>query len=71
MSAAMIDQEEDYQLVPPGNHRRNAAERATRTFKNYLIAALATCHPDFPLNLWCSLIDQCYTSPSTYSEALE
>ena len=40
-------------------HRTNAAERAIRTFKNHLIAGLATCHPDFPLGEWDRLLEQC------------
>lgn len=48
----------DYQLAPPGMHRRNAAERAIRTFKNHLIAGLCTCDPTFPMHLWCRLIKQ-------------
>ena len=56
----MTNQQEDYQLVPPGNHRRNAAERAIRTFKNHLIAGLSTADPNFPLNLWDRLLDQAY-----------
>ena len=40
-------------------HRRNAAERAIRTYKNHLLAGLATCHPEFPLTEWDRLIDQC------------
>ena len=40
-------------------HRRNAAERAIRTYKNHLLAGIATCHPDFPLTEWDRLIDQC------------
>lgn len=47
------------QLVPPGNHRANAAERAIRTFKNHFIAGLATADPEFPLHLWDRLIPQC------------
>jgi hypothetical protein len=47
-----------YQLVPPHIHRRNAAERAIRTFKNHFIAGLCSTHPDFPLRLWDSLIPQ-------------
>jgi hypothetical protein len=39
----------EYQLVPPHVHRRNAAERAIRTFKNHFLACLATCDPDFPV----------------------
>ena len=37
------------QLVPPGNHRSNNAERAIQTFKKTLIATLASVHPDFPI----------------------
>ena len=40
------------QLVPPHLHRRNAAERAIRTFKNHLIAGLCTADDRFPLKLW-------------------
>jgi hypothetical protein len=29
-----------FQLAPPHMHRRNAAERATRTFKNHFIAGI-------------------------------
>ena len=54
----MHDEQEDYQLVPPGIHRRNAAERAIRTYKNHFIAGLCTTHPDFPLHLWDRLIEQ-------------
>jgi hypothetical protein len=31
----------DYQLVPPHCHRRNAAERAIRTFKEHFVAGLS------------------------------
>ena len=48
-----------FQLAPPHIHRRNAAERAIRTFKNHFIAALATCDPEFPLYLWDELLHQC------------
>ncbi len=30
----------EYELVPPGNHRRNQAERAIQTFKAHFIAVL-------------------------------
>jgi hypothetical protein len=46
------------QLVPPGTHRVNRAERAIRTFKNHFVATLATTHPDFPLHLWDELLVQ-------------
>jgi hypothetical protein len=40
-----------YQLVPPHCHRRNAAERAIRTFKEHLVAGLSSVDPSFPLHL--------------------
>jgi hypothetical protein len=49
----------DFQLVPPNDHRRNAAERAIRTYKNHLIAGLCSTDKDFPLHLWDRLIPQC------------
>ena len=48
----------DYQLVPPGIHRRNAAERAIRTFKNHFIAGLCSVDKAFPLHLWDKLLPQ-------------
>lgn len=47
-----------YQLVPPGQHRASAAERAIKTFKNHLIATLSSCDPLFPLNLEDRLLEQ-------------
>ena len=48
-----------YQLVPPHIHRRNAAERAIRTYKNHLIAGLYTCDPQYPSREWDRLLPQC------------
>jgi hypothetical protein len=49
----MHDQDVDFQLAPPGVHRRNAAKRAIRTFKNHFIAGLCiSVDKDFPLHLW-------------------
>jgi hypothetical protein len=42
----------EYQLVPPHLHRRNTAERAIHTYKNHLLACLATCDPIFPVSEW-------------------
>jgi hypothetical protein len=42
----------NYQLVPPHFHRRNAAERAIRTFKEHFVAGLSSVDPTFPLHLW-------------------
>ena len=47
-----------FELVPPHQHRRNAAERAIRTFKNHFVAGLATCDTDFPLREWDRLLPQ-------------
>jgi hypothetical protein len=48
----------DFQLVPPGIHRRNAAKRAIRTFKNHFIAGLCSVDKNFPMHLWDKLIPQ-------------
>ena len=45
-----------FERTPPNIHRRNAAERAIRTYKNHFLAGLATCDPDFPLSEWDCLI---------------
>ena len=47
-----------FQLVSPGDHRANPAERATQTFKNHFIAMLSGTNPDFPDNCWDILIPQ-------------
>jgi hypothetical protein len=48
----------EYELVPPpGNHRRNQAERAIQTFKAHFIAILAGVDDKFPLSLWCHLLE--------------
>ena len=40
-----------YQLVPPNNHRRNAAERAIRTFKDHFLRIIAGVAPTFPMSM--------------------
>jgi hypothetical protein len=48
-----------FQLVPLYSHRRNAAERATRSFKEHLIAGLfSTDDKSFPMHLWDRLLPQ-------------
>ena len=47
-----------YQLVPPDMHRRNAAERAIRTFKAHFLAILAGVSPKFPSYMWDKLLEQ-------------
>ena len=56
---AMKNENVTFELVSPHQHRRNAAERAIRTMKNYLLAGLVTCHPDFPMREWDRLLSQC------------
>jgi hypothetical protein len=48
----------DFQLVPPGIHRRNAAERAIRTFKNHFVTGLCSVDKNFPIHLWDRLLPQ-------------
>jgi hypothetical protein len=47
-----------YQLVTPHCHRRNAAERAIRTFKEHFVTGLSSIDPTFPLRLWDRLLPQ-------------
>ena len=54
----MDKQQIQWQLVPPGNHRNNAAERQIRTFKNNFIYILTGTDPYFPLHLWDKLTPQ-------------
>ena len=46
------------ELVPPGCHRRNAAEVAIRNFKAHFLSILAGTAEDFPLSLWDRLLPQ-------------
>jgi hypothetical protein len=48
----------EYQLVPPHCHRRNAAERAIRTFKKHFVAGISSVDQTFPLHLWDRLLPQ-------------
>jgi hypothetical protein len=47
----------DYELVPPGQHRRNQAEQAIQTFKAHFISILAGIDDKFPLSFWCHLLE--------------
>ena len=49
---------DNYQLVPPNTHQRNAAERAIHTFKAHFLSILAGVAPDFPKHLWDLLLPQ-------------
>jgi hypothetical protein len=46
------EQDVDFQLVPPSDHRRNAAEHAIRTWQNHFIAGLCSVDKASPLHLW-------------------
>jgi hypothetical protein len=48
----------EYELVPPGCHRRNAAEVAIRNFKAHFLSIIAGTSDDFPLRLWDKLLQQ-------------
>ncbi|GAX15903.1 hypothetical protein FisN_2Lu385 [Fistulifera solaris] len=54
----MFEKGIDFQLTPAGVHRRNAAERAIRTFKNHFIAGMCSTDPNFPMQLWDTLLPQ-------------
>ena len=63
ISTAMKDLIKDHykmqlELVPPGCHRRNAAEVAIRNFKAHFLSILAGAATDFPNNLWDKLLPQ-------------
>ena len=51
-----------FQLVPPHQKHRNAAERAIQTFKNHFITCLCLLDPNFPLSEWDRLLCQCLIS---------
>lgn len=46
------------ELVPPGCHRRNAAEVAIRNFKAHFLSVLAGTADSFPMSLWDKLLPQ-------------
>ena len=45
-----------YEKVPPNMYRRNAAERAVRTFKNHFLTGLASIDSSFPITQWDRLL---------------
>jgi hypothetical protein len=48
----------EYQLVPSHYHRRNAAERAIRNFKEHFVAGMSSVDTNFQLHLWDRLLPQ-------------
>jgi hypothetical protein len=57
MKACIKENSMDYELVPPGQHRHNQAERAIQTFKAHFISILAGVDNKFPILLWCHLLE--------------
>ena len=47
-----------FQYISPHNKRANKAERAIQSFKNHLIASVASANSDFPSALWDELLFQ-------------
>ena len=59
MKAVIRDEYQmEMELVPPGCHRRNAAEVAIRNFKAHFLSVLAGTAEDFPASLWDRLLPQ-------------
>ena len=58
--SAMKKRKVSHQLVPPHNHRANAAERAIQTFKSHFKAGLASLDPSFPIAEWDRLLPQAF-----------
>ncbi len=56
--AAITKNQMTYQLVPPNDHRRNIAEKATQTFKVHIVSIICGADKSFPLHLWCQLLPQ-------------
>ena len=48
----------DIQLVTPGNHRNNPAERAIQTYRSYFLSARAGVDPSFPATNWDLILPQ-------------
>ncbi len=47
-----------HELVPPDNHRSSLAEWAIQMFKHHFISILSGVDVEFPLSLWCALLEQ-------------
>ncbi len=55
--AKIKENEMEYKLVPPRNHQWNQAEQAIQIFKAHFISILASIDDQFPLSLWCYLLE--------------
>ena len=47
-----------YQLLPPDDHRQNISEKAIQFWKDHFISILSGTAENFPLHLWCQVIQQ-------------
>ena len=50
LKLAVIKKNAKHELVPPNQHRRNAAEKVICTFKNHFLSGFATYKDDFPIH---------------------
>ena len=48
----------EYELIPPGCHRCNAAEVAIQNFKAHFLSISAGVADDFPIRLWDKILPQ-------------
>ena len=58
LKLAILNINSSFELVPPRQHHKNAAERAIGTAKNHLLTGLATCDSNFPITEWDRLLRQ-------------
>jgi hypothetical protein len=58
LKSYLHDKSITFQLVSPYSHRRNAAERAIRSFKDNLISGICSTDKAFPMHLWDRLLPQ-------------
>ncbi len=49
---AMLKHKISHPSTPPHMHKINAAERPIQTYKNQVLAGLASVNPSFPINKW-------------------
>jgi hypothetical protein len=57
MKSCIYGNDMTFELVPPGQHRRNQTERAIQNSKSHFITILVGADDKFPLSLWCHLIE--------------
>ena len=55
---AIEENEVNFQLVPPHDHRRNIAEKAIQVFKDHFVSVLCGADVNFPLQLWDRILPQ-------------